>query len=58
VLFAVDEMPTPGLPNLTSYLAAVGRAGITLVLYAQAVPEIEDVYAWLPRSYAEGEHAR
>jgi type IV secretory pathway TraG/TraD family ATPase VirD4 len=44
VLFAIDEMPTVGLPNLTSYLATVGGAGITLVLYAQAVPQIEDVY--------------
>ena len=44
VLFAIDEMPTVGLPNLTSYLATVGGAGITMVLYAQAVPQIEDVY--------------
>jgi Type IV secretory system Conjugative DNA transfer len=44
VLFAIDEMPTVGLPNLTSYLATVGGAGITLVLYAQALPQIEDVY--------------
>ena len=44
VLFAIDEMPTVGLPNLSSYLATVGGAGITLVLYAQALPQIEDVY--------------
>jgi hypothetical protein len=30
VLFAIDEMPTVGLPNLTAYLAAVGGARITI----------------------------
>jgi len=44
VLFAIDEMPTVGLPNLTGYLATVGGAGITMVLYAQALPQIQDVY--------------
>ncbi len=44
VQFAIDEMPTVGLPNLTGYLATVGGAGITMVLYAQALPQIEDVY--------------
>jgi hypothetical protein len=44
VLFAIDEMPTVGLPNLTGCLATVGGAGITMVLYAQALPQIEDVY--------------
>lgn len=44
VLFAIDEMPTVGLPNLTGYLATVGGAGMTMVLYAQALPQIEDVY--------------
>ena len=33
VLFAIDEMPTVGLPNLTGYRATVGHAGITLVMY-------------------------
>src|ERR1051326_4767062 len=37
-------MPTVGLPNLPGYLATVGGAGITMLLYAQALPQIEDVY--------------
>jgi hypothetical protein len=41
----IDEMPTVGLPNLTGYLATVGGAGITMMLYSQALPQIEDVYA-------------
>jgi hypothetical protein len=41
VLFAIDEMPTVALPNLTGYLATVGGAGITMILYAQALPQIE-----------------
>ena len=44
VLFAIDEMPTVGLPNLPGYLATVGGSGITMLLYAQALPQIEDVY--------------
>jgi type IV secretory pathway TraG/TraD family ATPase VirD4 len=44
VLFAIDEMPTVGLPNLTGYLATVGGVGLTMVLYAQALSQIEDVY--------------
>jgi type IV secretory pathway TraG/TraD family ATPase VirD4 len=43
VLFAIEEMPAIGLPNLTGYLATVGGAGITMVLCAQALPQIEDV---------------
>jgi type IV secretory pathway TraG/TraD family ATPase VirD4 len=38
VLFAIDEMLRVGLPNLTGYLAAVGGAGITMILCAQALP--------------------
>lgn len=30
VLFAIDEMPTVGLPNLPGYLATVGGNGITM----------------------------
>ena len=37
VLFAIDEMPTVGLPNLTGYRATVGHAGITLVMYAEVM---------------------
>lgn len=43
-LFAIDEMPTVALPHLTSALATVGGAGITMVLYAQSVPQIEATY--------------
>lgn len=44
VLLAVDEMPTVGLAHLSTYLATVGGAGITAVLYAQALPQVEAVY--------------
>ncbi len=43
-LFAIDEMPTVALPHLTSTLATVGGAGITMVLYAQSFPQIEATY--------------
>lgn len=44
VLVAIDEMPTVALPHLSSYLATVGGSGITMLLYAQAIPQIEAVY--------------
>jgi len=44
VLVAIDEMPTVALPHLSGYLATVGGAGLTMVLYAQSVPQIEAVY--------------
>ncbi len=44
VLVAIDEMPTVALPHLSGYLATVGGAGITMLLYAQAIPQIEAVY--------------
>jgi len=44
VLCAVDEMPTVGLPHLAASLATVGGAGITMLLYAQSVPQIEATY--------------
>ncbi len=43
-LFAIDEMPTVALPHLTSSLATVGGAGMTMVLYAQSFPQIEATY--------------
>lgn len=43
-LVAIDEMPTVALPHLTSSLATVGGAGITMVLYAQSFPQIEATY--------------
>lgn len=44
VLVAIDEMPTVALPHLSGYLATVGGAGLTMLLYAQALPQIEAVY--------------
>jgi TraM recognition site of TraD and TraG len=38
------KCPRSGLPNLTGYLATVGGVGLTMVLYAQALSQIEDVY--------------
>jgi type IV secretion system protein VirD4 len=44
VLVAVDELPAVGLYNVTDYLATVGGYGITLVLYAQAVSQLLELY--------------
>jgi type IV secretory pathway TraG/TraD family ATPase VirD4 len=44
VLFAIDELPAAGLHNVTDYLATVGGSGITLLLYAQAVSQLRDLY--------------
>jgi type IV secretion system protein VirD4 len=41
---AVDELPAVGLYNVTDYLATVGGYGITLVLYAQAVSQLLELY--------------
>ncbi len=43
-LFAIDEMPTVGLPKLSASLATVGGLGVTMLLYAQSLPQIEDTY--------------
>jgi hypothetical protein len=44
LLVAVDELPAVGLYNVTDYLATVGGYGITLVLYAQAVSQLLELY--------------
>lgn len=44
VLFAIDELPAVGLHNVTNYLATVGGSGITLLLYAQAVSQLRELY--------------
>lgn len=44
VLFAIDELPAVGLYNVTDYLAAVGGADITLLLYAQAMSQLRELY--------------
>ena len=44
VLFAIDELPAVGLHNVTNYLATVGGAGITLLLYAQAISQLRELY--------------
>ncbi|MAU00665.1 MAG: hypothetical protein CL608_26265 [Anaerolineaceae bacterium] len=44
VLFAIDELPAVGLYNVTDYLATVGGTGITLLLYAQAISQLRELY--------------
>lgn len=44
LLVAVDELPAVGLENIGNYLATVRGYGITLLLYAQAVSQLEQVY--------------
>jgi len=44
VLLLIDEMPTVALNNLVEYLATMGGYGITALLYAQSLTQVEDVY--------------
>jgi len=44
VLFAIDEAPAVALGNLADYMATVGGYGVTLLLYAQSVPQLLGVY--------------
>jgi hypothetical protein len=44
VLFAIDEAPAVALGNLADYMATVGGYGVTLLLYAQSVPQMLGVY--------------
>lgn len=44
VLFAIDELPAVGLHNITNYLATVGGAGVSLLLYVQAVSQLRELY--------------
>ena len=44
VLFAIDEAPAVALGNLANYMATVGGYGVTLLLYAQSVPQLLGVY--------------
>jgi type IV secretory pathway TraG/TraD family ATPase VirD4 len=44
VLFAIDEAPAVALGNLADYMATVGGYGVTLLLYAQSVPQLLSVY--------------
>ena len=43
-LFAIDELPAVGLHNVTDYLATVGGAGISLLLYVQAISQLRELY--------------
>ena len=44
LLVAIDELPAVGLENIGNYLATVRGYGITLLLYAQAVSQLEQIY--------------
>ena len=44
VLFAIDELPAVGLNNVVNYLATVGGSGVTLLLYAQAISQLRELY--------------
>lgn len=44
LLVAIDELPALGLKNISDYLATVGGAGITLLLYAQSIPQLRQLY--------------
>jgi hypothetical protein len=44
VLLAMDELPAVGLYNLPTYLATIDGAGLTALIYAQALPQLEEVY--------------
>lgn len=44
LLVAIDELPAIGLANITNYLATVGGYGIRMVLYAQAISQLRQLY--------------
>lgn len=44
LLVAVDELPAVGLRNVIDYLAICGGYGMTLMLYAQSVAQLEELY--------------
>jgi len=43
-LFAIDELPAVGLHNVTDYLATVGGSGVSMLLYAQAISQLRELY--------------
>jgi len=45
VLFAIDEAPAVALGNIAEYMATSGGYGVTLLLYAQSVPQLLGVYS-------------
>ena len=44
VLVAIDELPAVGLHNIADYLSTCGGYGITLLLYAQSVAQLQGLY--------------
>ena len=44
VLFAIDELPALRLKNLETYLATVGGYNMTVLMYIQALSQLEEVY--------------
>lgn len=44
LLVAIDELPALGLRNIADYLATTGGYGITLLLYAQSVSQLREMY--------------
>jgi hypothetical protein len=44
VLIAIDELPETAIPNIDSYLATVGGYGMTMLLYAQSIAQLREIY--------------
>lgn len=44
LLVAVDELPAVGLRSIADYLATTGGYGITLLLYAQSIAQLQGIY--------------
>lgn len=44
LLVAIDELPALGLRNVADYLATTGGYGITLLLYAQSISQLRELY--------------
>lgn len=44
MLVAIDELPAVGLHNIADYLSTCGGYGITLLLYAQSVAQLQALY--------------
>lgn len=44
MLVAIDELPAVGLRNIADYLSTCGGYGITLLLYAQSVAQLQALY--------------
>lgn len=44
MLVAIDELPAVGLRNIVDYLSTYGGYGVTLLLYAQSIAQLRELY--------------